>query len=163
MLFCCAIIGRIISLDKNAPTIRWAIIFKDKTLKVNGQEITLHNDTFWRIHRISSKESIVSVINVEEYNEIDALTLSTTDYSFPLTHHIEAINHEDRWEREVYITPFDIRKYNPLELYSKSETTISYAIPLMTNLLTKPIYRIKTNKPYVIYKMDGENIVGRTK
>jgi len=105
------------SLDDDAPKIRWFLVFKnrniniqDNNLKDRVDTVELSEEYFWKIHRLGSKESRVCVTNVNlfKYNEIQARSggYFITNYSFPTIATDMSEEKVRKWENEVYVDPF---------------------------------------------------------
>ncbi|WEU40299.1 MAG: type I-A CRISPR-associated protein Cas5a [Candidatus Odinarchaeum yellowstonii] len=150
------------SLDDRPPAIRFFLVFKKTEILVDENKILITPNVFWRIHRLGSKESIVSVLNVEECLKIDTLTdiRIETQYSFPLLPQIQLLKIlEHSWGEEVYINPFNLSEYNPINNYIFSKNVIPYIIPLK-KAGSQPAYNIYLNKPAVSYVYNKERVVG---
>ena len=62
----------VVSLDDNSPTLRFLLVFREGKIELRGKIIELDERYFWRIHRLGSKESRISVIDVRRKDGIDA-------------------------------------------------------------------------------------------
>lgn len=154
------------TLDGSAPKIRWFLVFKDDRLEFNGDEIGIDADLFWRIHRLGSKESRVSVIDVEKADIEVIKDRAITNYSFPIEDGISpAMIKRGEWESEVYINPFEIRAYsdkeNPVINYMTGKKTLPFRIPILTTVLSQPEYVVEFNEGFAAYKFGKEEVVGR--
>jgi CRISPR-associated protein Cas5a/b/c len=153
------------SLDKNPPRIRWLMVFKSDEMKVVNSilrskidEISLKEEHLWKIQRIGSKESRVSVINVKKLKRPDLQYSEKgyviTNYSFPLSSLSNGDEIVRRWENEVYINPFeeniyslnlrDNRNYDIFNKYYQNETSYLkvFKIPIMISALNPPNYSV---------------------
>ena len=148
----------LISLDEDPPRIRYVIIFKENEIINN-----IDKEDFYSINRLGSKESIVSVINVMEYDNIKVINNSCeiTSYSFPLTSN-NALRKviSPKWEYEMYIDPRIIHvgtSYNPLEIYRKFSHVKIFRVPVLTDILSKPQAYVECK---TCYKIGSEVIIG---
>ncbi len=148
----------LISLDENPPCIRYAVIFKED--KVTRD---INKEDFYSINRLGSKESVVSVIDVMEHDDIEIINNSReiTSYSFPLTsNNVLKKIISPKWEYEIYIDPRTIHasaSYNPLEIYRKFSHVKIFRIPVLTDILSKPQVYVECK---TCYKIGREVIIG---
>ena len=150
----------LVSLDGNPPTIRWFLVFKEDHIVVDKKRIGLEKDNFWKIHRLGSKESRVSVMNVIEFVPQVTSGRQVTYYSFPLDL-AKMLDKRGKWENETYINPFNL-KYteteNPLKNYLLQKNTRVFTLPMLDIGERNPYCIIEAN---VIYKYNNEVLVGR--
>ncbi|NPA98743.1 MAG: type I-A CRISPR-associated protein Cas5 [Crenarchaeota archaeon] len=150
------------------PIIDLVVLFKNNSISVNNIELDINDDVLWRIHRLGSKESIVSVIEVEQSNEIGVEQgLTVTGYSFPFTNSISVVEKiSGRWAYEVYINPFQLTTEPLLYEYFSGKNLLTYMIPLKTSIYDDPLIKIRVNAPLIIYnvgfKAGQEKIIGVT-
>ncbi|MEM4175947.1 MAG: type I-A CRISPR-associated protein Cas5a [Nitrososphaeria archaeon] len=149
--------------DDNPPTLRFFLVFKKKEIYLNSEPVKLNEDIFWKLHRIGSKESIVSVSYVKELLEQE-LAFSEgkidTNYSFPAVG-VNLIKEIDkRWDVENYIDPFRIKAYIPAKDYGFGENFVNYMIPIKVSLLSSPKYYVSLNEGFVCYKWNEEKVIG---
>ncbi len=148
----------LISLDEDPPRIRYVAIFKEDDVIKDIKE-----EDFYSINRLGSRESIVSIINVTKYNNIEVIrdSYEITSYSFPLT-----TNNKlgkiifPRWEYEMYIDPKKIHSYtsyNPLEIYRKFSNIKIFRVPVLTDVLSRPQVYVECK---TCYKIGNEVILG---
>ncbi len=152
------------TLDDNAPLLRIFLVFKSPEILLEDDKFLITPDSLWRIHRLGSKESVVSVSNVEKCSKIDRRTntIIDTEYSFPILPEIQQSEClRRRWEREVYIDPFNIREYNPLKSYLFGENLIPYHIPLKVEEGSQPLCSVYFSKPAIEYAYKDERVIGR--
>ena len=113
----------IVSLNDEPPVVRWTIVFKGNRINIEGLSIEFNENDFWKIHRLGSKESIVSVIGVRSIKELSKRTnrVRTKNSFFIKRGEVEIEENRGRWNYEVYIEPFDIKAYsfkeNPFRYY----------------------------------------------
>ena len=148
----------LISLDENPPRIRYIVIFKED--KVTRD---INKEDFYSINRLGSKESVVSVIDVSRYENIDTIkdACEITYYSFPLNSGIEQKKIiTPKWEYEMYIDPKAITnytKYNPLEIYRNFSCIKIFRVPILTDILSKPQAYVKCE---TCFKIGDEVVIG---
>jgi CRISPR-associated protein Cas5a/b/c len=153
------------SLDDNAPTVRWFLVFKDDRIKLDGKEITLSEEHFWKIHRLGSKESRVSVADVLRLDGMDIVESETviTNYSFPVNRNIKPVDEvQQKWEYEVYVNPFEIRRFdekeNPVTDYISGKNTLPFRVPIMVT--KEPEYAVELTAEATAYEFKGEVVIG---
>lgn len=149
--------------NDDAPTLRLFLVFKNEAFKLNNENIKLEESIFWKIHRLGSKESLVSCINVRKVDLEENYKDVFTKYSFPL---IEGIimkkEIKGKWEREVYINPFNIKTYFPLKSYIFNENLVTYCIPIKVSHLSDPEYHLELKEEALSYNYkDEEVVIGR--
>lgn len=154
------------ALDNNAPKIRWFLVFKNDQFKFNGDKIKVEEDIFWRIHRLGSKESRVSVVDVTKTDIEVTKNKVITNYSFPIEDGISlAMKKRGKWEFEVYINPFEVRTYddkeNPVINYIAGKRALPFRIPILTSVLSTPEYIVEVGEGFAAYKFGKEVVVGR--
>jgi len=153
------------SLNDDAPKLRWFLIFKDKTIAVQDEnlkdkidKIELDDEIFWKVHRLGSKESRVCVVSVTLSKDvaIHSERRMITNYSFPT-----AVNPLEekvrRWENEVYVNPFSGKIYtkekkgkSTVEIgifekyYSGFKNLRVFKIPIIVSISNLPEYIVET-------------------
>ena len=149
------------SIDEEPPRLRWIIVFRDKSIRFNDIEINLSEDYIWRINRIGSKESLVSVADVEYVEEVELLANRVnTSYSFPVNKCIVLIDCRGTWVNEQYINPYNISgKWNPLEYYLAGRNIVTFKVPTLLGGEPECIINISCDR-YKAYKVDGEVVIG---
>lgn len=154
------------SLDNEPPKIDVLLIFKKNTLMLGLTKIELTKDLLWEIHRIGSKESRVSVIDLIESENVNIEEgFSSTNYSFPLGQGIKVAEViERKWVYESYISPYKLSPgKNILDLYLKGEL-VTYMVPLKIAASSEPLVKIEIRRPHSVYKIDfpsgEERVVG---
>ncbi|MEM0203841.1 MAG: type I-A CRISPR-associated protein Cas5 [Archaeoglobaceae archaeon] len=148
------------SLDGNAPTIRWFLVFKESTMNFNGKKIEVEEDLFWKIHRVGSKESRVSAVNVEKVAVEIREGIVRTTYSFPADFGIKEIHSTPRWDFEVYMNPYVHEHRDPISSYLSGKKAIPFRVPILKDPLNPPEFRVKLESNYVAYSANGETVVG---
>jgi len=154
-------------LDGEAPKLRIAIVFKDEKIQLDQKnELVLRKENFWGIHRLGTKESIVSVCNViESTPEQKRNTRIETQYSFPLLDGVETIEYiVPRWVSETLINPYNLTAYNqednPVKNYLLSLNIVNYLIPIFAEE-SPPTYVVELKNNICSYEMDeGEKVIG---
>lgn len=143
----------LVSLDGEAPRLRWFLIFKDSSLPANQ---------LWKIHRLGSKESRVSVVEVKEINDAEIETIEgieETTYSFPAREvAIKKLEASRNWLSEVYIDPFDFTD-QPLKDYFEGRKLVTFEVPVIYFKGDEYFCRFEGRA----YKYKEEVIVGRFK
>jgi len=153
------------SLDNEAPKIRVSIVMKKDYVDFKGRTINITEDHFWRIHRLGSKESRVSVVNVEkEEAEIFQQRKVLSHSSFPFLDGVAPIEEIRRkWIYEVYIDPRQASysdKSNPYLNYMEGRAIVPYRIPLMTVRSEPPEILVEVKGEAAAYKVGDEFVVG---
>lgn len=155
------------TLDCNPPIIRFFIVFREGRVVFNDKDIKIDDNCFWRIHRLGSKESRISTINVIKISSPEMLTgrVSTT-FSFPLLDGlIPLFEKTGSWEQEWYINPFEIGAYdekeNPITNYMLGEKIVPFKVPILRGVLNIPEYVLEFKGDLAAYKYDGEVVIGR--
>ncbi|MEM4591990.1 MAG: type I-A CRISPR-associated protein Cas5a [Sulfolobales archaeon] len=143
------------SIDGGPPTMRVFCVFRDDS------EIT--KDDLWRIRRVGSRESLVSVLNVIESSP-EVLRPETlkdgvveTDYLLPLTYEIEKsiINIGDGLIQMFVPLKSLAPGYTPPKLYLENKVLKHVISMPITNKL-----KVKLPRGYVGYKIEDEVAVG---
>lgn len=148
------------------PTIDIAFVFRKPSISINGRELIINDDLLWRIHRLGSKESIVSVIDVEQTDKISVEQgLTITSYSFPITGCVSVVEKIiGQWAYEVYINPFRLTTEPLLYQYFLGKNLLTYMVPLKTSIHDDPMIKIRVGGSHAIYSMvfgdRQERIVG---
>jgi CRISPR-associated protein Cas5a/b/c len=144
----------LVSLDGEAPRLRWFLVFKDSKIVSANQ--------LWKIHRLGSKESRVSVVETKEITdaEIEAIEgTSQTTYSFPVREvTIEKLETPKNWLSEVYINPFDFTD-QPLKDYLEGKKLAIFKIPVIYFKGEEYFCRFEGKA----YRYKEEVVVGRSK
>jgi len=139
------------SVDDNPPRLRSMIVFSDRT-DVNAEDI-------WKIRRIGSKESLVSIIDIVEKTPEVVKDTVKTNYSLPIVDNEIKIEDKEGFFIDLYFVPL-IRKRAladaPSRLYLESKV-IKYkiAIPYRDYYI-----KVRLSSGYVGYKIDQEVVVG---
>jgi len=152
----------LVPLDDDPPKLKWFIVLRESTLRLNDSTIELSYDVFWKIHRLGSKESRVSVVNVVETEDFTiGKGGGITNYSFPL---LKGVTPEfafsESWEYEIYVRPFGLKSYSEITDYIVGKNTLPYLIPLKKTMLQEPKYRVKLSEELALYRVYEEAIVG---
>jgi len=153
------------SLDGEAPKIRWFIVFKSNSLRFEGDKLELTEEHLWGIHRLGSKESRVSVIDVKVSDKLlTAKGRVISNYSFQVNKGIKPIGvKQERWIGEVYMDPYNLKAYdrieNPVSGYLQGEKLSLFMVPILVT--TPPEYLVETTHEIMAYAMENEVILGR--
>lgn len=146
-------------LDEEAPTVRWFLVFKEPKIRINGKEVEICEDLFWKIHRIGSKESRVSAVEVKKVSVKAKKGIIDTSYSFPTDFGIKELGWvRAKWDFEIYMNPFYPHK-DPISSYLSGKGAIPFRVPIVVNPLSLPEFRLEVDK-YVAYVSDDEVVVG---
>ncbi|MEM5824403.1 MAG: type I-A CRISPR-associated protein Cas5, partial [Archaeoglobaceae archaeon] len=147
------------SLNEKASTIRWFLVFKEPRITLNGRKIEICGDLFWKIHRIGSKESRVSAVEVREVDVQTKSGIIQTTYSFPVDFGIKELGWiNPKWDFEVYMNPFAQHK-DPISSYLSGKNAIPFRVPIVVNPKTLPEYRLEVEN-YVAYTSGEETVIG---
>ncbi len=152
------------SLDEKPPKLRIYLVFKDISAgKIGNKELIIDEHAMWSIHRLGSKESIVSVIEVKKF-EPQKLTTEEieTQYSFPLMNGITVIDPpiSQKWLQEILIDPLSLSFYDPVTQYLFGQKTIRFYLPILETLGKPPTYRLKVSGNVCGYKYGDEVLIG---
>jgi len=141
------------SLDEKPPRMRVFAVFKN--------EVDVTPDDIWRIKRLGSKESMVSVIEVVEgIPNIISEGLVETDYSLPLTRELEeniVVKEGDFVELELVPIINLVSGDPPAKLYLSSKV-VRHLIPVPLTRRGRVV--IKLPPGYVGYKIGNEVVIG---
>jgi len=157
----------ILTSFSDAPKLRWFLVFKDDSIRINNDKISLNEDVFWKIHRIGSKESVVSIIDVKKVmKELEVIRKDRveTTYSFPVRRgvNIEKEETERNWVYEVYINPFNV-KDNPVKNYIEGKNILPFKIPILNTADDEYFCRVRVEDDAVAYKFEDEVVIGWSK
>jgi CRISPR-associated protein Cas5a/b/c len=153
------------TIDNNAPMIRLFIVFKNNEFVFDSNKFKLKGEDLWRIHRIGTKESLVSILNVVSTEKISVLrdNVIVTSYSFPMDSDIDIIIPKGSWREEVYINPFKLEAYNedenPFKNYMSGNKLIKFNVPLKTPIEDSEC-KLRIKGKIVGYSYEGEVVVG---
>ncbi len=144
------------SLDGGAAKLRWFLVFDSTKLEIDGKRIEIDEDCFWKIHRLGSKESVVSVSDVKT---VDVAALGgevETTYSFP-ARGVEILKEETsrNWAYEVYINPFSAG--DPVRDYIEGRNVLPFKVPILSRRDEEYFCRIRAE---IAYSFGGEVVVG---
>ncbi len=146
----------ILASFSDSPKLRWFVVFKANQIELDRKQIEINKDNFWKIHRIGSKESIVSIVDVKVFEPEKIEGEIKTTYSFPVTKNIEVIDEvwKRNWVYEVYINPFNFS--NPIKDYIGGKNLLPFKIPIMHSAKGK--YYCLVNG--IGYKFGDEVLIG---
>jgi CRISPR-associated protein Cas5a/b/c len=112
------------SIDDKPPRIRYVLVVKD--------EAPITPEDLWSIRRLGSKESLVSVVGVEEV-PVSRLGGSINERKLTLyaTPRVEGLQAEEHGPvaREFYVNPYRVDR-SPSAAYVQGAEVIPYLIPL---------------------------------
>ncbi len=149
------------------PMIDVLLVFSKPLIRVKGIDIRISAESLWEIHRLGSKESIVSVVDVDATDKVSLEQgLAITSYSFPLTASVSVVEKlGGRWTYEVYVNPYSLGSSEPLlHQYFSGKNLLTYMIPLRTSSSEDPMIKLRVREPNTIYSVEfsgaTEKIVG---
>jgi len=150
-------------LEGEPPRLRVIVIFKDKTINLRNELIEITSDFIWGIHRIGSKESLVSVVDAIDFHPNKIEGNVDTEYSFPLIDGVSLLREDSpSWIREMVVNPFTIKSYdekqNPVIDYLQGVNVLQYMQPI--KLAAQPRYRVKLSPNSCGYKVDNDQVIG---
>ncbi|GBC69905.1 hypothetical protein HRbin01_01610 [archaeon HR01] len=148
------------------PRIRILAIFRDDIIPVRGRDMRLSEHVFWCIHRIGSKESRVSVVEVESFTPSFEKGRAATTFSIPLLQGVKLEKIlENSWIYEDVIDPFRVIDYseddNPVRNYLESKKLLMFVLPVMRLPEASPKYIINVESPAACYKYGEEAVIGK--
>ncbi|MEM3404148.1 MAG: type I-A CRISPR-associated protein Cas5 [Nitrososphaeria archaeon] len=149
------------TFDQNPPLLRYFLVLRDELFKINDKVFSVDEETFWKIHRIGSKESLVSCDEVKRVDVKILKETAFTTYSFPLTDDVIPISErEGRWERELYIDLFKMGLYSPIN-YLLSKNLATHMIPIRRYRIAEPEYHVRFTNNIAAYVNEREVVIGR--
>ena len=158
--------------DGDAPKIRVFTVFKRDIIDLCGDRYNISGEDFWRIHRLGSKESIVSILDVLEvgYGEIkqEKDKVIETTYSFPVDEelNIKPIEMMGEWKDEIYINPYRIESYdereNPVTNYMFGRKIIKFKVPIISVIMpfSTPLCKVEIHGRSSAYTYGDEVVIG---
>ncbi len=159
-----------VPLDGNPPSIEVILVFEEENMFFEGRSIRIAPDLLWEIHRLGSKESKVSVTDLEESTDIDVEEgIATTRYSLPLLDGVEVIEKiRGRWAYEAYVNPYMLGSDKPLlQQYLSGIQLTTYMVPIKTAPDENPSIKVRVREPAAIYSVrfggSRERVVGVAK
>lgn len=151
------------ALDDDPPKIRWFLVFGDDEINFSGESVNLH-DALWKIHRLGSKESRVSVVDVVKTDVEVEKGRTITEYCFPLEDGVDPKSPTGRWDFEVYLNPFEVRynqSENPVMNYISGKRALAFRIPIMKTAMDVPSYVVDVGGNFVAFSDGRERVIGR--
>ena len=175
------------SLNNEPPRVRWFLVFENRELDVRDErlrskidKITLNENYFWKIHRLGSKESKISVIDVTILDNIQIINKGyiITGYAFPLKSVKDGEEKTRKWEYEVYVNPFKgdiytvkrgkrgtIEESGILDKYYDLRSLLIFKVPIICLSRKLPEYMGTLNDNWKAYSISYGNkrevILGR--
>ncbi len=159
-------------LEYDAPRLRWFIIFKSNNIKVKDKELILDTEDFWRIHRLGSKESRVTVVKVNEVSDKVETCMkceARTNYSFPIINGI--IDPLDEffgtWIYVTWVNPFRIAemKVSMFKAYMERKAISAFKAPILETRFSRYSHLVKLSNWASLYYYEEdegyEAVVGR--
>jgi len=159
-------------LEYDASRIRWFIIFKSAEIRVRDKGLTLDAEDFWRIHRLGSKESRVSVVKVSDISNKVKTSMKSevqTNYSFPIINGIITPVEESAgtWIYVAWIDPFKITEVETsiLKAYMEKRALSTFKAPILKTNLDVCSHLVKLSNWASLYYYENaesyEAVVGR--
>ncbi len=151
-----------VSSNREGPTLRYFLILGDNKIRVRGGErIRLEGEDLWEIHRLGSKESLLSVTNLETFIPNVREGRVTTSYSFPTgIGEIRLRDYQPRWILEKTINPFSASGYDPLTSYVFGQNLIDFYYPIIMSTERPPSYIIDVGGGAAYYEWGQEGVIG---
>lgn len=153
-----------ISLDDSSPALRLLIVLKKDEIELRGRTVRIEEDHFWGIHRLGSKESMVSVIDVKKADTEAEEGRTISKYSFPVIGNaikpIEEI--QRKWLYEVYVNPREVRysrEDTPALMYMEGRSIIPFRIPILVMRTEQPEFAVDVRSPAAFYRISDEDTV----
>ncbi len=152
----------LVSNNREGPTLRYFLVLSDNRIRVRGGGwIQLEGDDLWEIHRLGSKESLLSVTNLETFIPNIREGRVTTSYSFPTgIGEIRLVNYQPRWILEKIINPFSTSGYDPLSSYVFGRNLIDFYYPIIMSIEKPPSYVVDVSGGAVYYEWGQEGVIG---
>lgn len=152
------------SLDGDSPRIRWVLVWRRNPIMrtlTNPQGIPLRPEHAWRIHRVGSKESVASVVNVlkKPAKALPRDAEEGTAFSFPLKA-VSRYEPEGRWVVESYADPFKpyAEGESPALRYLRGDV-IPFAAPVLVAVGEEPVAWVTPSSEGTLLEVDGVGTV----
>jgi CRISPR-associated protein Cas5a/b/c len=154
----------LITESEEGPTLRYYLVLSGERISLeDGRTIQLESDDLWEIHRLGSKESLVSVINLESFTPRVREGQVTTSYSFPtaiMGVQLELVDYTPIWIVERIINPFAMAEYDPLTQYILAQNLIDYNYPVIMSAGKTPSYIVRVGGAACYYEWGEERVIG---
>lgn len=159
----------LVSLNDEAPKLRWVIAWAGpKEVNAGTKQTNVNEKHFWGIHRLGSKESVVTVTSVKQveaeilpHNSLGQVTV--TKYSIPVNLVDSAEVIEGEWVIETFANPHKPFRdgESPASRYVLGSDVIPYLLPVLTNPESSPVARFAASETAVILDLSkiGEGAV----
>ena len=146
-------------LEDSSPTIRLIVVFKENTITINSKSIKLSDDIMWHMHRLGSRESIISVTSVYSTNNVRSYANSKilTRYCFPEALGVKLLQASGIWKIESYVNPYDLSRPVIFKIIEQKDL-IPYRVPVLTSTIREPKSLVGFNGKWCAYEIeyDGE-------
>ncbi|MEM3691666.1 MAG: CRISPR-associated protein Cas5 [Candidatus Korarchaeum sp.] len=157
-----------VSLNGDAPRLRFSLVLKSNSIEFEGEKVAIKEEHFWKIHRLGSKESRVSVVDVKRLEAESHQGRGISYYGFPVFKDVKPIEEiMGKWTYEVYINPRKIgARLNPQKEEWKGpfpdymENAIPYRVPIMVSKANPPKFLVEAKDEASLYKVGDEILVG---
>lgn len=148
--------GKTIASPVNgAPTITWVLVFSRQPKLLKARDL-------WKVHRLGSKESVVSVTRVDAVKAtIDEKGSSTTEYSIPLKY-VRRFKPRigSEWVIESYADPFKpFGGDSPATRYVSGDTVL-FALPLNKGGVMPSAALVEVGEGGAFYRVGKVGVVG---
>jgi len=152
----------LVTLNGDAPVLRFFLVFRKSTVTCDSENLELNEDIFWKIHRLGSKESRVSVVNVRRERNLETVKgRGITNYSFPLLKEVSPeYVLEGSWEYEIYVKPYNLDSYLRITEYIVGKNALPFMVPLKKSVLEEPKYLVSLSHNVTIYRIGNEAVLG---
>lgn len=154
----------LVTESEEGPTLRYYLVLSEESISLDGDRtLQLESDDLWEIHRLGSKESLVSVTNVESFTPRVREGLVNTIYSFPTAigdAQLELNGYTPIWIVERVINPFAMTEYDPLTQYVLAQNLIDYNYPVIMSASKTPSYIVRVGGAACYYEWREERVIG---
>ncbi len=152
----------LVSTNGEGPTLRYFLVLSNDRIKVkSGESIRLEGEDLWEIHRLGSKESLLSVTNLETFTPNVREGRVVTGYSFPTgISDIRPKDYQPRWLLEKTINPFSLSGYDPLTSYVLGQNLIDFYYPVIMSTEKLPSYIVEVGGGAAYYEWEREGVIG---
>ncbi|MCD6323568.1 MAG: type I-A CRISPR-associated protein Cas5 [Desulfurococcales archaeon] len=147
-------------MNDEPPKLRIVIVWKEPPeIRESRQHVMISPQHIWRIHRLGTKEGVVSVTQVSTYN---ASQISSDDvvtrFSFPVNvvEKVFFISGSD-WVFEAYSDPYSM---DPSSVSYVAGKTLTYAVPYVKNPFETPSARVKVSSCGIPLRVGDEVVIG---
>ncbi|MGC8933473.1 MAG: type I-A CRISPR-associated protein Cas5a [Candidatus Methanodesulfokora sp.] len=152
------------SLDDSSPALRIIVVLKKDEIELRGRKVRIEEDHLWGIHRLGSKESRISVVDVKRQDAKAEEGRTTSKCSFPVMEGIKLLEELQRkWLYEVYVNPREViygREGSPALMYIEGRSLIPFRIPIMVTRAGQPEFAVEVKSPAAFYRVGEDVVIG---